>query len=117
MTDLAPEDLVPPLPPLPPSEALPPVFPPQNFYQQRPRVHQPLKQDANIPQEFASLAGQEFKSSQLLQHEQDIGNVGHIEENQRQGAKQMKVTSQVSLVPQSEIGQDEEEEVGTYVLN
>ncbi|XP_043520946.1 uncharacterized protein LOC122534404 isoform X1 [Frieseomelitta varia] len=111
MADVSSEDLV---PPLPASEALPPVFPAQNFLGQRSRHHPPTKQDASLPQEvsFVSLSGQDFKNGQLLQPgEQNVGNVGQIEENQRQGAKQIKEPGQAPLVPQGESGQNEEEEV------
>ncbi|XP_076385491.1 uncharacterized protein LOC100879070 [Megachile rotundata] len=97
LPDAASEDLV---PPLPASEALPPVFPAQNFYQQRPRPPALPKQD--LPQEFASLSGQEFKG-QLLPQGQNLGNIGQIDESQRQGAKHLTE----SLPP----AQDEEEEV------
>lgn len=93
------------MPPLPASEALPPVFPAQNFFQQRPRPPPtPSKQD--IPQEFVNLSGQEFKSGQLLPQGQNLGNVGQIDENQRQGAKHLTET-----LPQGVNSQDEEEEV------
>ncbi|XP_026672341.1 uncharacterized protein LOC108628426 isoform X1 [Ceratina calcarata] len=96
IADLATEDLV---PPLPASEALPPVFPAQNFLPQRPpRPPQPK------PEDFANLPGQEFKAGQLLQH----GNVGQIDEHQRPGAKQLK-ESQIPVVSQD--GDDGEEEV------
>ena len=111
MADVSSEDLV---PPLPASEALPPVFPAQNFLGQRSRHHPSTKQDASLPQEvsFVSLSGQDFKNGQLLQPgEQNVGNVEQIEENQRQGAKQIKEPGQASLVPQGESGQNEEEEV------
>ncbi|XP_017753139.1 PREDICTED: serine-rich adhesin for platelets-like [Eufriesea mexicana] len=108
VANLASEDLV---PPLPASEALPPAFPAQNFLPQRPRPHAPTKQDASLVQEFSNLPGQDFKNSQLLQQSQNVGNIEQIEENQRQGAKQMKQTSHSSLPPQGESGQDEEEEV------
>lgn len=107
MADLASEDLV---PPLPLTESLPSVFPPQNFLPQRPNPA--TKQDTSLPQELANLSGQDFKNEQLLQQRP---NVGQIEGNQRQGAKQIKEPSQVGLVSQSEGGQDEEEEVCTFV--
>ena len=60
------------------------------------------------------MPGQDFKNEQLLQRP-NIGNVGQIEGNQRQGAKQIKESSQVGLVSQSEVGhQDEDEEVRIY---
>lgn len=110
MADLASEDLV---PPLPLTESLPSVFPPQNFLPQRPNPA--TKQDTSLPQELANLSGQDFKNEQLLQQRPNVGNVGQIEGNQRQGAKQIKEPSQVGLVSQSESGQDEEEEVCTFV--
>lgn len=107
VADLASEDLV---PPLPLTESLPSVFPPQNFLPQRPNT----KQETSLPQELANLPGQDFKNEQLLQRP-NIGNVGQIEGNQRQGAKQIKESSQVGLVSQSEVGhQDEDEEVRIY---
>ena len=112
MADLSSEDLV---PPLPASEALPPVFPAQNFLGQRSRHHPPTKQDASLPQEasFVGLSGQDFKNGQLLQPgEQNVGSVEQIEErDQRQGAKQIKEPGQASLVSQGESGQNEDEEV------
>lgn len=108
--DLAPEDLV---PPLPLTESLPSVFPPQNFLPQRPNPA--TKQDTSLAEELANLPEQDFKNDQLLQQRPNLGNVGQIEENQRQGAKQIKESSQVGLVSQSEGGQDEDEEVCTLV--
>lgn len=106
MADIASEDLV---PPLPATEALPPVFPPQNFLAQRPRVLAPPKQD--VPQEFAGLPG-DFKNSHLLPQGQNVGGgQEQIQESQRQGPKYLKETGQGALVPQAEAGQDEEEEV------
>ena len=113
MADLSSEDLV---PPLPASEALPPVFPAQNFLNQRPRPHPPTKQDTSLPQEFTNLSGQDIKNGQLLQQGQNIGNVGQIEENQRQGTKQLKEPTQASLLPHGESAQDEEEEVGLELI-
>ncbi|CAK9797621.1 hypothetical protein ANTQUA_LOCUS1262 [Anthophora quadrimaculata] len=108
VADLASQDLV---PPLPASETLPPVFPPQNFLPQRHRAQLPTKQEPSFSQEFPNLSGQEFKSGQLLPPGQIVGNVGQIEEEQRQGAKQLKEAGQSGLVSQIEGGQDEEEEV------
>ncbi|KOC63161.1 hypothetical protein WH47_02670, partial [Habropoda laboriosa] len=112
VADLASEDLV---PPLPASETLPPVYPAQNFLPQRHRAPLPPKQEPSFSQEFPNLSGQpEFKGGQLLPPggQQSVGNVGQIDEEQRQqGAKHLKETGQVSLVPQIEAGQDDEEEV------
>ncbi|XP_031826524.2 uncharacterized protein LOC116424366 [Nomia melanderi] len=109
-TDLAPEDLV---PPLPATEALPPVFPAQSFLPaQRPRAHPPAKHDnANVPQEFANLSGQGFRNNHGLQQEQNVGDVEEIQENQRPGGKHLKEPSQASLAGHAQNGQDEEEEV------
>ncbi|XP_076623026.1 uncharacterized protein LOC143342731 [Colletes latitarsis] len=112
--DLAPEDLV---PPLPATDALPPVFPAQNFLPQRPRAHppppSPPKQDREGPQEYATLPGQSFKNGHLVQQGQnvDVGQLEQIQENQRPGAKHLKDGNQAFFVPQSEHSQDEEEEV------
>lgn len=112
MADLASEDLV---PPLPLTDSLPSVFPPQNFLPQRP-PNPATKQDTSLPQELANLSGQDFKNEQLLQQRPNVGNVGQIEGNQKQGAKQIKESSQVGLVSQSEGDQDEDEEVCTCYL-
>lgn len=112
MADLASEDLV---PPLPLTDSLPSVFPPQNFLPQRP-PNPATKQDTSLPQELANLSGQDFKNEQLLQQRPNVGNVGQIEGNQKQGAKQIKESSQVGLVSQSEGDQDEDEEVFTCYL-
>ncbi|XP_076679043.1 uncharacterized protein LOC143374640 isoform X2 [Andrena cerasifolii] len=106
--DIASEDLV---PPLPATEALPPVFPAQNFLPQRPRPHQPTKHEPSVPQEYAGPPGRDFKGTQLLQQEQNVQDVEQIQENQRQGAKHLKESSQGSLGQQVEAGQDGEEEV------
>ncbi|KZC04884.1 hypothetical protein WN55_09683, partial [Dufourea novaeangliae] len=113
-TDLAPEYLV---PPLPATEALPPVFPAQSFLPaQRVRAQHPAKpENVNVPQEFANLSNQNYKNIQLLQQGQNVGDGGQhvdgIQDNQRPGAKHLKETSQGSLVSQFENGQDEDEEV------
>ncbi|XP_078043355.1 uncharacterized protein LOC144473396 [Augochlora pura] len=109
-TDLAPEDLV---PPLPATEALPPVFPAQSFLPaQRTRAHPPAKhENPNVPQEFAGLPGQSFKSNHLLQQGHNVGDADEVRENQRPGGKHMKETSQAALMGQMPTGQDEEEEV------
>lgn len=112
VADLASEDLV---PPLPLTDSLPSVFPPQNFLPQRP-PNPATKQDTSLPQELANLSGQDFKNEQLLQQRPNVGNVGQIEGNQKQGAKQIKESSQVGLVSQSEGDQDEDEEVCTCYL-
>ncbi|CAD1468279.1 unnamed protein product, partial [Heterotrigona itama] len=110
VADLSSEDLV---PPLPASEALPPIFPAQNFLGQRSRHHPSTKQDTSLPQEasFVGLSGQDFKNGgQLLQPGEQ--NVEQIEErDQRQSAKQIKEPGQASLLSQGESGQNEEEEV------
>ncbi|XP_033328473.2 uncharacterized protein LOC117221544 isoform X2 [Megalopta genalis] len=103
-TDLAPEDLV---PPLPATEALPPVFPAQSFLPaQRTRAHPPAKHDnTNVPQEFTDLPGQSFK----LQQGHNIGDADEVRESQRPGGKHLK--EQAALMGQAPTGQDEEEEV------
>ncbi|XP_076649217.1 uncharacterized protein LOC143356988 [Halictus rubicundus] len=109
-TDLAPEDLV---PPLPATEALPPVFPAQSFLPaQRARAPPPPKHDnLNVPQEFTSLPGQSFKNTHLLQQGHNVGDAEDIRESQRPTGKHMKEPSQATLNPQMQGGQDEEEEV------
>ncbi|XP_076286803.1 uncharacterized protein LOC143212195 isoform X2 [Lasioglossum baleicum] len=109
-TDLAPEDLV---PPLPATEALPPVFPAQSFLPgQRARAPPPTKHDnLNVPQEFTSLPGQSFKNTHLLQQGHNVGDAEDIRENQRPTGKHMKEPSQATLNGQVQGGQDDEEEV------
>ncbi|KAG7189853.1 hypothetical protein KM043_017505 [Ampulex compressa] len=115
ISELAPEVLV---PPVPSTEALPPVFPPQNFLPHR--HSQPLKTSGN--QDLSELTGQDqsFKGGQgLLHHDPSAGSLANIEDirdGQQHGPKRPKGSlNQDILIPHTspipENVDDEEEEV------